>query len=198
MKQKDFLKGVSDWNNHLCLMWLALEQSKEGEVMELGCGDGSTRQLHKYCKDTHRGLYSFDTSREWLKKFYRLKSPLHQIIYIENDWHRIKDFCPQPSVILVDNAPGESRIDNIRLFSDLSGIMVIHDTQPPPTAAAYGYDKIWHLFKYRIDLTCPVNPEPAPDGTQHNRTWASVVSNTFDVTTWRGIEFETQEKYTIL
>lgn len=187
----EFLKDVSDWNNHLPLLWLALEETKTGDVAELGCGDGSTRQLHQYCKDTNRNLYSFDYDREWLNKFVSLESPTHKLIYIDKRWELAKDTCPSPSVILIDHSPGERRVVDIRAFCDMNGIMVIHDTQPQPTAASYGFELIWQFFKYRVDLTCPVNPEPAPDGTLHNRTWATAVSNTHDVTKWKGLKFGT-------
>ena len=55
---EEFTKGASDWNNHIFLLWNALEAT-EGEVIEMGCGDGSTRQLHEYCKQHNRRLYSF-------------------------------------------------------------------------------------------------------------------------------------------
>ena len=48
--------------------------------------------------------------------------------------------------------------------------MVIHDTEPKG-AGNYGYDKIWHLFKY----------------IKHDNThgaWATIVSNVIDVTKW--------------
>lgn len=190
MEQSKFLEGTTDWNNHLPLLWLALEETKQGEVVEMGCGDGSTRQLHEYCKAHTRGLISFDTDLEWLNKYkLTLEQPYHQFIHILNDWHKAKDLCPNPSVILIDHAPGERRIVDVKRFMDINGILVLHDTQPPPTAADYGYERIWNLFKYRIDLTCPVNPEPAPDGTLHNRTWASAVSNNYDVTKWKGLTF---------
>lgn|SRR3990167_524894 len=194
MNKENFLKEVSDWNNHLPLLWLALEETKDsnGDVMEMGMGDGSTRQLHEYCKENKRVLYSFETDEDWMKRFIDLHGKNHIMTRIINDWHIAKDICPDPSVILIDHAPGERRIVDVKRFAEVKDcILVLHDTQPPPTAADYGWEKIWHLFKYRVDLTCPVNPEPAPDGTLHNRTWASAVSNSYDVTKWKGLKFNT-------
>jgi hypothetical protein len=80
---------------------------------------------------------------------------------------------------LIDHAPGERRWVDIKNYSDkMEGIMVIHDTQPPPTAADYAYEKIWHLFKYRVNLE--VDKHESGD----NRTWASAVSNHHDVREW--------------
>lgn len=193
MTHQEFTKDANDWNNHIFLLWLALEETKAGEVIEMGCGDGSTRQLNKYCHDNNRHLHSFDTDKEWLKRFSDYATPNHSFHYIENDWHIVKDMIPNPSVILIDHAPGERRIVDVKRFMDINGILVLHDTQPPPTAADYGYERIWPLFKYKVHLTCPVNPDPAPDGSLHNRTWASAVSNHYDVTKWRGLKYQDYE-----
>lgn len=192
MTQSEFLKGVNDWNNHAPLLWLALEATKEKkmDVIEMGCGDGSTRQLHDYCKANQRALHSFDYDKEWLDKFSEYETPNHYFHYVDKRWEVAKEICPDPSVILIDHSPGERRVVDIRAFCDIGGILVIHDTQPPPTAASYGFETIWKFFKYRVDLAPPVNPDPAPDGTLHNRTWASAVSNSYDVTKWKGMKFE--------
>lgn len=188
MKITKFLEGVNDWNNHLPLLWLALEETKTGDVLELGCGDGSTRQLHEYCAN-RRFLYSFDTDLEWLNRFKQYESGDHKFIHIVNDWHKAKDTCPNPSVVLIDHAPGERRIVDVKRFADINGILVLHDTQPPPTAADYGWERIWSLFKYRVDLSVPMNHEAGD-----NRTWASAVSNTYDVTKWKGQIFKEEYK----
>lgn len=187
MEQSKFLENVTDWNNHLPLLWLALEETKTGDVMEYGCGDGSTRQLHEYCKDNNRNLYSFDTDEDWMNRFKDCKSDTHKFKRIINNWHIAQDICRNPSVILIDHAPGERRIVDIKNWSDhINGIIVIHDTQPPPTAADYGYERIWHLFKYIVHLDAGKNEDP---NITDNRTWASVVSNTHDVTKWKGLTF---------
>ena len=185
MEQSKFTDNANDWNNHIYLLWLALEVTGTGDVIEMGCGDGSTRQLHEYCKDNNRRLHSFDTDPEWMDRFSDCKSDTHTFTRIVNNWHIAQDICPKPSVILIDHAPGERRIVDVKNYSDhIDGIMVLHDTQPPPTAADYGYERIWKYFKYKVDLTCPKNPEAGD-----NRTWASAVSNHYDVTKWRGLTF---------
>lgn len=183
MTKEKFLQGVNDWSNHVILLWLALEQTKTGDVLELGCGDGSTSQLHEYCRDAKRKLLSFETDPEWIKRFIDLEWRDHKFYRIINNWDSTKTICPNPSVILVDNAPGHSRADLIKWYSDFTGIMVIHDSQPPPTAADYRYETIWHFWKYRVDLQVDMNHEAGD-----NRTWATAVSNTFDVRQWAGME----------
>jgi len=196
MNKTKFWEGINDWNNHLVLLWYALEAT-QGDVVEMGCGMGSTRQMHEYCKDKGRNLFSFETEEKYIEMFADLQSagpPFHVFHRIINNWHTAKDTCPNPSVILIDHAPGERRIVDVARFEDFNGIMVMHDTQPKPTAADYGYERIWHLWKYKIDLRVPVNIDKR--GRQHNRTWASAVSNYYDVTQWKG--FETADKDYVL
>ncbi len=187
MTREQFLLSVNDWNNHIPLLWLALESTR-GSVIEMGCGDGSTRQLHEYCHDNNRRLYSFDTDQEWIDRFADCATAYHTFYRIINNWQIAQEICPHPSVILIDHAPGERRIVDVKNYSDHmapGGIMVLHDTQPQPTAADYGYERIWPLFRYKIDLNAGKNPDPSvPD----NRTWASAVSNDYDVTQWAGME----------
>lgn len=187
MTRSEFLHTITDWNNHLPLLWLALEATT-GPVIEMGCGDGSTRQLHEYCASRGRILYSFDTDQDWLNRFSDCISPTHHFTRIINNWEIAQQICPHPSVILIDHAPGERRIVDVKNYSDHlapGGIIVMHDTQPKPTAADYGYERIWYLFKYKVDLSAGKNPDP---NIHDNRTWASAVSNDFDVSKWIGLE----------
>lgn len=180
---------INDWNNHLYLLWLALEETKyhhpsKNAVMEFGCGDGSTKQLSEYCKIHNRMLYSFDTEQQYIDRFAECVSDTHKFTRIINNWQIAQDICSNPSVMLIDHAPGERRWVDIKNYSDKDfGIMVIHDTQPRPTAADYAYEKIWHLFKYRVNLEVDKNPDNGD-----NRTWASAVSNHYDVRKWAGME----------
>lgn len=192
MKQEEFLKGINDWNNHAPLLWLALEETKSGDVLEFGCGDGSTNQLHQYCKDNNRMLYSFDSDETYLNKFKHLESDNHKFILTENEWHGwdivSEQYGASATVCLIDHSKGERRRFDAERMKDIKGILVLHDTQPKPTAAGYNWEMIWDLFKYKCDLTCPIEPISGD-----NRTWGSAVSNWFDVSAWKGQTFKKKE-----
>lgn len=185
MKIKEFLDNMSDWNNYLPLLWLALDGTSEGDVIEMGCGDGSTERMHDYCKYNGRNLYSFETGEKYLQRFIHLKSPSHKFFHVK-DWDVAKEECPNPSVILIDHAPGERRIVDVERFKDINGILVLHDTQPKPTAADYGWEKIWGLFKYRVTLDAGKSFDVKHSD---NKAWASAVSNSYDMKNWKGISF---------
>lgn len=193
----DFLADLNDWSNHRPLLWYALEETKTGVVVECGMGGGSTPYLHQYCKDANRNLLSFETDKAWIEQFKHFDTTdhlfegwQHGISYVE-DWGNLMEL--DPSVILIDNAPGIMRKEVIKQWADFTGIMVIHDTQPPPTAADYKYDEIWGLWKYRVNLTAPRNERARK---KDNRTWASAVSNYYDVREWRG-RFAGKDEYKI-
>lgn len=165
MTKDKFLEGVQNWNNHLFCLWPALEATK-GDVIEMGMGGGSTPQLHQYCADTNRRLFSLDNNLVWVTKFKELETRDHQIQWV-TDWDIVSVNYPKPDVLLIDHAPGERRWIDVERFSNSAKIIVIHDSEE--AATGYMLNKIWPLFKYRVDHQSP-------------GAWASCVSNFIDVT----------------
>lgn len=156
------------------LLYLALQTTKTGNVIEMGTGYGSTKLLHDYCEVKKRFLASFDEKEEWGSKFYDLRNEQHTVSVIDN-WDFVKESIAKPTVVFIDHAPGERRKEDILNFKDIDGILVCHDTEP---AADYGYQMRQHfsLFKYVIEVKT--------DGA-----WATALSNTYDVTKWDGQKF---------
>lgn len=151
----DFLKNITNWNNHRPLLWWALQHTKPSSlpVLEMGCGDGSTPYLKQYCKRSRKRLISYDYDKEWAAKF----GATHV-----TDWDSIQH--EQYSVVLIDHSPGERRHIDVEMLADKAEYIVIHDSEP---SADHGYQlsKVWHLFPYRRDLIT--------DGA-----WATIVSKT--------------------
>lgn len=166
----NILYGVQNWNNHLPLMLIAMEAT-QGIVVEMGMGDGSTPQLHKYCGAEGRMLMSYDNNREWCEKFRPLDSTWHNIGFVEK-WEDVQAIIPF-SVVLVDHAPGEQRHRDIQRLMEKVEVFVLHDTED--AADGYQYKKIWHLFKYRIDI-------------KTEGACATALSNTIDLTVHKGLE----------
>lgn len=175
---------VTGWCSYRPLLRMALDATDSevvtgcsgGPVLELGCGDGSTAWLDKICEEQNRKLFSLDHKPEYIIPYAHLRSPRHRIELAET-WDRLEVERPPSewgdrwSVALVDHAPGERRIVDIRRLADKCDILVIHDTQHGQARAGYGYDAIWSLFKYiKHDDRLP--------------EWATAVSNFVDVTKW--------------
>jgi hypothetical protein len=165
--QLGFLKGVTgNWNNHLPLLLLGLHLTN-GDVYEFGAGEGSTPYLRSYCKANSRYFQSWENNKEWAEKCGSL--------YVE-DWNNEGLFW-SAGVVFIDHAPGEQRIITIAELAkrNETDIIVIHDTEEGG-AGDYKYDRIWPLFKYRLN---------------YNKTGggagATMVSNKIDVSRFRGL-----------
>lgn len=169
MTQESFLKDIGNWSNHRPLLWLALEATK-GNVLELGCGDGSTPYLQQYCQDTKRHLLSLDSNKEWADKFGASYA---------GDWSTYTEFN-HISVALVDEAPGEHRKVSIEMLHKCqTEIVVVHDSEPRGwNASNYQVRPLFSKFKYAVDI------KP----NEIHGAWATALSDTIDLTKWIGIE----------
>lgn len=153
MTRDEFLAGVSNWDNHRILLWEALERTKDSQlpVLELGCGDGSTPFLRKYCQDNRRSFYSFDNDPEWAKKHDSFCIPNWDIFH----WFWKKQY----SVVLIDEAPGEHRKVALELFASHPihfDIIIIHDSEPVGwNASDYQVRPLFDKFTYIHDLKAP-------------------------------------------
>jgi len=161
-----FLNGILNWCNHRSLLYLACNILKEGAIVELGCGDGSTSHLHCLVNN-NRNLISYDYSQEWLDKYKFMESNNHKLI-CDRTPYSIIESIDNIDICLVDHSPGEERWELIEKISNKVPLIVIHDTEAVG-AGDYKLDKIWHLFKYRLN----VNTKGA---------CAALVSNSIDVT----------------
>lgn len=154
MTKDDFLKDVANWSNHRNLLYPALEATT-GIVVEFGCGEGSTPYLREYCSYRNREFFSFESDPKWAEKQDSIHVPSWDNVSLE-----------EVDVLLIDHAPGERRCVDIEKYANIAKIIVIHDSEPEATG--YMLNKIWHLFKHRIDF-------------KSNGAWATAVSNFIDV-----------------
>lgn len=140
-----------DWSSHIPVLIRALEIT-DGPVLELGIGYGSTPLLHALCFEKNRPLVSYEHRGEWVKTFQKYIDAGHEIIAV-TDWDDIDLGRLKWSVALVDHAPAERRVEEIRRLCDLNvEFIIVHDTQPI-AEDEYRYSQIYPLFKYRWDYT---------------------------------------------
>lgn len=181
---ENFKERFTPTNNDLSyypLLFLALEETKSGDVIEMGTGYGSTKLLHDYCIGK-RKLFSFEEKKEWYDKMIEhLKGSKgdgsHQLTLISEPttWDFVKDNHQDAKVVFIDHAPGERRKYDIVNFKDIDGVIVCHDTEPIG-AGDYQMRQHFGLFKYVIEVKT--------DGA-----WATALSNTIDTTKWKGQTF---------
>jgi len=162
MLKEEFLKGITNFDNHRHLLWEALEKTT-GDIVECGVGMGSTPFLAQYCKDAGRKLFSYENNLEWFEKCRHF----HGNVFHITDWNVVAEKHLTPSVLFLDEAPGEHRKIFLDLFKLRARIIVAHDTEP---AADHGYQMRQHipLFKYWKDF-------------ESEGAWASIASNFIDI-----------------
>ena len=120
------------WNafaTHQPVLFSALSLTS-GPVLELGCGEGSTRMMHHLCLNQGRELISIDHNAHYLS-FYerRFRSRTH-VFESGADWaSALSRFASWKwGVVFVDCGPGwHSRILPLQLFKDRATFIVIHD-----------------------------------------------------------------------
>jgi hypothetical protein len=171
----NLLITYGDYDSHRPMLWMALEHIKpmnEGErsdVVELGCGYGSTPLLKRYCEMQQRLFASFENNLEWLSKF-----PDMAIVGVANWKFFMEIGRPPADIVFIDNAPGETRKDLIPYFANSAKIVIVHDTEP---GAEHDYKmaEALNAYKHRCDLII----EGAPQTT--------AVSNVYDFQRWKGL-----------
>jgi hypothetical protein len=167
VRKDGFIADITNWSNHRPMLLLGLHLT-EGPVLELGSGDGSTRYLRDYCKESGRIFHTIDNNKQWCEKTGST--------YID-DWADVIQEALQirHGLIFIDHAPGERRYLDAIALANAADILVLHDTEEGG-AGIYMWEKAWPHFTYRLN---------------YNKTGggagATMVSNTIDVNRFRGL-----------
>lgn len=153
--------------------------SKEGAILELGSGLGSTELLHRLCLKDNRKLITVDDSAEWLSKYNEtFCSKNHS--YIECRLDKIidnKDIVDNEyELVFIDQGEWLSRFETLKYFKDKARFIILHDSDYYPTKGVFGtcikplvpfeepgiYDYS-DQFKYFKEFW-PIKPWPAESG----------------------------------
>jgi hypothetical protein len=166
MTREQFISNLSNWNSYLPALWEALENT-EGDVIELGVGDGSTVKLDTYCVHNRRTLCSYESNIDWYDKFRTDYS--HDITYVGANWQIMQErHRSNVGVLFSDEAPGEMRKYNISMFCNIAQVIVAHDSEKE-SDHGYKFSLVKPLFKYVKE-------------TEFNGTGTAIFSNFLDVT----------------
>lgn len=134
---------------HLPLLMRVMAVSS-GRVAEFGAGFFSTPYLHWQSFLQQRKLVTFENNLEFLKLFDRYQTDWHQIVPVA-DWDAI-NLSGHWSVALIDHAPKERRIEEIKRLANICDYIVIHDTQGR-RENVFHYRDTLATFRYRKDFT---------------------------------------------
>ena len=110
-----------------------------GNILECGCGDGSTLMIRDHIRGTDRKLVSLESNLEWLNKYTHLADDQHLLQHVDADnedcyetgdkWvdhieaNNLTDF----EVVFLDSTPWLSRKCCFDYFLDIAKIIIIHD-----------------------------------------------------------------------
>jgi hypothetical protein len=134
---------------HLPVLMRVMEVSS-GRVAEFGAGFFSTPFLHWKTYLQKRPLVTFENNLEFIKLFDRYQTDWHEVVPV-TDWDAI-DLSGEWSVALIDHAPKERRIEEIKRLANTCDYLVIHDTQGR-RENVFHYRDTLATFKYRKDFT---------------------------------------------
>ena len=136
-----------NYSTHLPCLIKAVEKTT-GDILELGTGLFSTPYLHYVAILQNRKLVSYENVQEWGQHFidYSYQNKNHEIYIIDS-----YDKAPidkEWSIVLIDQTPDSSRIEEVRRLANLAKYIVIHDSNGRQDKT-YHYSEIYPLFKYR-------------------------------------------------
>ena len=136
-------EGEDDYSSHRPMLWLAINNVKDGAVVEFGCGEGSTELLSL----TGERFISFETNEKWAENYPKTKLTI--------DYSKVK--VSPLGVLFIDSAPGEQRKDLVELHKDNADVIIIHDTEEG-AQEIYGIRDVLNSFKYRLNYYPKGNP----------------------------------------
>ena len=125
-----------------------------GDILECGCGDGSTKMIKEQIKNTNRKLVSLESNLEWLNKYKNLADSFHTLYHVKagNDdniqnadkWvefikqNNLNDF----EIVFLDSSPWLSRKSCFEYYLNRAKIIIIHDFDYFPINNIIGTAKI--------------------------------------------------------
>lgn len=122
-----------------------------GDILECGCGEGSTILLHQEIQNTNRKLVSLESNIEYFNKYSYLADSSHSLYYIEADnydnvetGNKWVDFIQNNifnnfDVVFLDSSPWFSRKCCFDYFLNKAKIIIIHDFDYFPNNNIIGY-----------------------------------------------------------
>jgi len=163
------------YGTHQPVLYEAIQRTKYGPIVELGCGYNSTDLIHSVAGE--RTVYTLDHDLQWLSLFTHRISDKRKLIHI-NSWSDIMSLFSGEtdlSVVFVDQGSWESRADCLKFFKDRAKILVLHDSD---YLEREGLIRFEDFFKFQKTFM-PLEPYP-----YHTGPPTTVLSNVIDVTDW--------------
>jgi hypothetical protein len=114
-------------------------KNTSGNILECGCGDGSTLMIRDQIKGTSRKLVSLESNLEWMNKYTHYEDENHKLFHVNAsfrdtdetgkqwvefiDKHNLNNF----EIVFLDSSPWLSRKHCFDYFKDKAKLIIIHD-----------------------------------------------------------------------
>ena len=145
-------------------------KNTNGNILECGCGDGSTLIIKEEIKNTNRKLVSIESNLEWFNKYKDLANASHELYYINagnNDtmetgetWIQFikSNILDDFDIVFIDSSPWLSRVACLNHYLNQSKIIIIHDFDYFPNNNILGFvtskERKYYKGKYHEKITC--------------------------------------------
>jgi len=114
-------------------------KNTNGNILECGCGEGSTYMIKENIKNTDRKLVSLESNLEWLNKYTHLQDSSHTLYHVNADNNNCietaskwTDFIEEKQlnnfeIVFIDSSPWLSRLTCFEYFLNKAKIIIFHD-----------------------------------------------------------------------
>lgn len=133
---------------------IELLKKTSGHILELGCGDGSTKLIRSHIDGFNgkRKLVSVESNQEWFNKYKHLETAHHHLYFVDagnEDSHETGekwvDFLQQKKIdeldfeiCFIDQSPWNARTSALRYMLPRCKIVVVHDVDYFPVNNLWG------------------------------------------------------------
>jgi hypothetical protein len=143
-----------------------------GDVLECGCGEGSTTMIRNFIKGTNRSLVSIESNLEWLDRYRHLQDESHLLYHVPANnvdsiatGHVWTSFVSsqlsdrQFDVVFIDSSPWLSRKCLFDYFKPRANVVVIHDFDYYPNNGIIGKTTSVERYQNKEKITCDLSGE---------------------------------------
>lgn len=120
----------------------------DGPVLEMGMGMASSITMHWMCADKRRELVSYENNPLYFRFAKKYERDSFHKVYCVTDWDAAEIERPW-DVALIDHAPIERRIVDVRRLANFAKYIVIHDSEGRNSFTHY--QEIFPLFKWQYN-----------------------------------------------
>ncbi len=139
----------SGYLSHQPVLVAACSEVNGGDVIELGCGFGSTPLLHALARAYRFNITTLESDAAWMEQFTYLRECWHTFRCVD-DFSDLPEYSGLYDLAFVDHGQAERRGASIMALWARADLIVAHDSC---YGHLYGYEKAFAEFPYKWEYT---------------------------------------------